>query len=113
MHDANLEHSLMNEKKIDVHMFFFSFLCSGGIPDLALGILKTLIRVCFRDVLQPAVYQFVPVMIWLSVSLTVFTVNLSYLQALAIYKKVLSKTKSIMNKSIFLYSWFPLTDNII
>ena len=36
-------------------MFFFPFLCSG-IPDLASGILKTLIRLCFRDVLQPAVY---------------------------------------------------------
>ena len=36
-------------------MFFLSFLCSG-IPDLATGILKMLIRVCFRDVLQPAVY---------------------------------------------------------
>ena len=36
-------------------MFFFSFLCSG-IPDLALGILKMLIRVCFSDVLQPTVY---------------------------------------------------------
>ena len=42
-------------KKIDVHMIFFSFLYSG-IPDLALGILKMLIHVCFRDVLQPAVY---------------------------------------------------------
>ena len=36
-------------------MFFFPFLCSA-IPDLDLGILKTLIRVCFRDVLQPVVY---------------------------------------------------------
>ena len=36
-------------------MFFFSFLCSA-IPDLDLGILKMLIRVCFRDVLEPAVY---------------------------------------------------------
>ena len=36
-------------------MLFFPFLCSG-IPDLALGILKMLIRVCFRDVFQPAVY---------------------------------------------------------
>ena len=36
-------------------MFFLSFLCSA-IPDLDLGILKILIRVCFRDVLQPAVY---------------------------------------------------------
>ena len=34
-------------------MFFFPLLCFG-IPDLALGILKLLIRVCFRDVLQPA-----------------------------------------------------------
>ena len=37
------------------------FLCSVYvlfmfIPDLALGILKMLIRVCFRDVLQPGVY---------------------------------------------------------
>ena len=40
-------------------MFFFSFLCSA-IPDLDLGISKMLIRVCFRDVLQPGVYQFVP-----------------------------------------------------
>ena len=32
-------------------MFFFSFLCSA-IPDLDLGILKMLIRVCFRDVLM-------------------------------------------------------------
>ena len=45
----------MKEKKIDVHMFFFPFLRSG-ISDLALGTLKMLIRVCFRDVLQPAVY---------------------------------------------------------
>ena len=36
-------------------MFFFPFLCSA-IQDLDLGILKTLIRVCFRDALQPAVY---------------------------------------------------------
>ena len=43
-------------------MFFFPFLCSV-IPDLALGILKMLIRVCFRDVLQLAVYEFVPGMI--------------------------------------------------
>ena len=49
-------------------MFFFSFLCCG-IPDLALGILKMLIRVCFRDVLQLAVYEFVPGMIWLSANL--------------------------------------------
>ena len=43
-------------------MFFFPFLCSG-IPDLTLGILKMLSGVCFRDVLQPAFYQFVPGMI--------------------------------------------------
>ena len=36
-------------------MFFFPFLCSV-IPDLELGILSMLIRVYFRDVLQPAVY---------------------------------------------------------
>ena len=57
-------------------MFFFSFLCSF-IPDLDLGILKMLIRVCFGDVLQPAAYKFVPGMIWLS---AVCTVNVQYLQ---------------------------------
>ena len=36
-------------------MFFFPFLCFG-ITDLALGILKMLIRVYFRDVLQQTVY---------------------------------------------------------
>ena len=34
-------------------MFFFPVICSG-IPGLALEILKMLIRVCFRDALQPA-----------------------------------------------------------
>ena len=55
LHDGDLEHSLMKEKIKDVHIFFFPFLCSC-IPGLALGILKMLIRACFRDVLQPAVY---------------------------------------------------------
>ena len=55
LHNGDLEQCLMEEKKIDVHMIFFSFLYSG-IPDTALGILKMLIRVCFRDLLQPAVY---------------------------------------------------------
>ena len=71
MHYAKLEHRLIKakkKKKKDAHMFFFPFLCSG-IPDLALGILKKLICVCFRDVLQPAVYKFVPGMIWLSANL--------------------------------------------
>ena len=36
-------------------MYFFPFLCSA-IPDLDLGILKMLIRKCFQDALQPAVY---------------------------------------------------------
>ena len=56
LHDADLQHSLIKEKYIYiyVHMFFFSFLCSG-IPDLALGILKMLICEYFRDVLQPAI----------------------------------------------------------
>ena len=34
-------------------MFFFPFFCSS-IPDLALGIVKMLTRVCFRDVIQAA-----------------------------------------------------------
>ena len=74
-------------------MFFFSFLCSA-IPDLDLGVLKMLIRVCFHDVFQPGVYWFVPGTIWLSASLyskcTVFIVNICYLQVEALYKKVLS-----------------------
>ena len=49
-------------------MFFFPFLCSV-IPDLALGTLKKLICICFRNVLQPAVYKFVPGMMWLSANL--------------------------------------------
>ena len=49
-------------------MSFFPFLCSG-ITDLAFGILKMLIFVCFPDVLQPTVYYFVPGMIWLSACL--------------------------------------------
>ena len=36
-------------------MFLFLFLCSA-IPNVDLGILKMLIRVCFRDVLRPGVY---------------------------------------------------------
>ena len=52
-------------------------------------------------------------MMWLSASFvskcTVFTVNLYYLQVLAKYKKVLCKTKSVMDSvflSVFLYWWF-------
>ena len=55
LRDADLEHRLMKEKKIDICMFFFPFLCTD-IPGSALGILKTLIHVCFRDVLQPVAY---------------------------------------------------------
>ena len=59
---------------MDVITFFFPFLCSG-IPDLTLGILKMLICVCFRDVLQPVLYKFV----WYG-SQSVCTVNVQYLQ---------------------------------
>ena len=45
----------MKEKEIGLYMFFFSFLCSA-IRDLDLGILKMLIRVCLRNVLQPGAY---------------------------------------------------------
>ena len=75
-----------------VYMFFFPFLCSG-IPDLDLAFSKMLIHVCFRDVLQPAVSQYVSGMIWLSASLchlcTVCTVNVCHLQVLAMFKKTL------------------------
>ena len=57
-----------------------------GIPDLALGILKMLIHVCFRDVLQT-------ICSWHDMTLSqfvqYFTVNICYLQVLAMYKKVL------------------------
>ena len=43
LHDIDLEHSLINEKKY-IHMLFFPFLCSR-IPDLALGVLKMHIHV--------------------------------------------------------------------
>ena len=85
LHDAELEHSM--KKKLDVHMFFFLFLCSG-ISDLALRILKMLVRVCFRDILHPAIYQFVPGIIPLSVSLyskcTVCTIDICHLQVFAV-----------------------------
>ena len=55
LHDGDLEHSLIKEKKKDIHMFLFPFLHSV-IPDLDLRILKMLVRVCFRDVLQLTVY---------------------------------------------------------
>ena len=55
IHDGDLEHCLMEEKKIDVHMILISFLYSG-ISDLALGILEMLIHVSFPDVLQPVAY---------------------------------------------------------
>ena len=85
-------------KKRDVHMIFYSFLYSG-IPDTALGILKMLIRVCFQDLLQPAVYEFAnlfqsfnatPSPVCTLNVYTVFTVCLCSLQVLAVYKKVLS-----------------------
>ena len=53
LYNPDLEHSLIKEK-IYIIMFFFPFLCSG-IPDLALGILKILIRVCFCDTFQPLI----------------------------------------------------------
>ena len=42
----------MKEKNIDFHMLFFLSSCPG-IANLVLGILETLIGVCFRDALQP------------------------------------------------------------
>ena len=54
MHDGDLSKKKMKEKK-DLHIFFFPFLCFV-IPDLDLGILKMLVRECFRDVLQAGVY---------------------------------------------------------
>ena len=44
LHNGDLEHSHMKEKKIDVHL--------AVQIDLALGILKMLIHVYFRAVLQ-------------------------------------------------------------
>ena len=49
LHAADLEHSLMKEKKLGFHGFLFLFLYSA-VPDLNLAVLKMLIRVCFHDV---------------------------------------------------------------
>ena len=68
LHSANKAHSLKKEKKSYIHMFFSPIL--HVIPDLTLGILKMLIPMCFWDVLQPAVYQFVLCVIWLAASLS-------------------------------------------
>ena len=54
LHDGELDHNLMKEKNRSSFVFYFLFLYSA-IPDLDLRILKMLTRVCFRDVLQPAV----------------------------------------------------------
>ena len=84
--NADLERGLRKEKESYIHMFFslfyvllsmffslfiytlYSSLCLysyvsplySGIPDLALGILKILIPLCFCDTLQPAVQQLAP-----------------------------------------------------
>ena len=90
-------------------MFFFPFLCID-IPDLTLGVLTMLIRVCFRDALQPTVYYIAPGMIQLSANLYGRKLSIYgkflLLQVLAIYNKVSSSTKLIMDKSVFLYWWF-------
>ena len=46
MGNGDLEHNFLKEKI--VHLFFLPFLCSG-VPVLALGILKMLLLLCFRD----------------------------------------------------------------
>ena len=66
LHVADLEQS-HERKKVDGYRFFFPFLFSG-IPDVALGILKMLICICFHHVLQPAIQKFVSCLIWLSAS---------------------------------------------
>ena len=110
LHDFSLEHSLIKEK-IDVYMFFFPFLCSG-ISDLALGILKMLIRVCFRGVLQPTVCLFVPGMVWLSASLySIYSKPLLFTNIN--YVKESFKLNEINYKSAFLYWWFSYTYNNI
>ena len=45
LHHGDLKQS-HERNQIDVHLFFLPFLCSG-VPDLALGILKMVIRVQF------------------------------------------------------------------
>ena len=56
LHDGDLEHILMKQKKRSSNVFLptFMFFFPTVIPDLDLGILKMLIRVSFRDVIQPA-----------------------------------------------------------
>ena len=55
MHDGDLEHSLLKQKKNRCSYVFLPIFMFWH-PDLALGILKMLICICFRDLLQPAVY---------------------------------------------------------
>ena len=73
-------------------MFSCSFLCSA-IPELDLGISKMLISVCFHDVLQPGVYQFVPGMHDMTLSQFVQSMCIIYSKYLlfaSMYKKGLS-----------------------
>ena len=56
LHDGDLEHILMKQKKRSSNVFLptFMFFFPTVIPDLDLGILKMIIRVSFGDVIQPA-----------------------------------------------------------
>ena len=76
LHDGDLEHSLMKEKKIDLHIFFFPFLCPA-IPDIELGVLKIyLLHVFVMYYNQQSVNLFLA---WYD-SQPICTVNLQYLQ---------------------------------
>ena len=54
LHDGDLEHCLMEEK--NRCSYDFLLILYSAIPGTVLRILKMLIPVCFRDLLQPAGY---------------------------------------------------------
>ena len=93
LHDGYLEHNFMKEQNACSYVFLPIFMFWP--PRFSFRNPKDANSCMFLwCILQPAVYWFVPGMIWLSSSLyskcTVFTVNICYLQVLAMYKKVAS-----------------------
>ena len=55
----NLSFQMAANNSVSCNDIYLHFICSGT-SDLALGILKILIPLCFREVLKPAIEQFAP-----------------------------------------------------
>ena len=104
---GDLEHSLIKEKKIGLHVFLLIFMFCysrfrfSNLKDayscmFSWCITTSSLSICpWHDMAPSSLYS----------KCTVFTINLCYLEVLAICKKVLSWTNSIMDKSVFLYWW--------